>query len=260
MKFGRLLELARELGCDKLETGHYARTALERLADGGERTILLEAEDGAKDQSYYLYGLTQEQLSSVLFPLGSMRKDDVYGLAAAFGVPFDRHYRESQDLCFFPEKTPQAFLKRHLGDSLRPGDIVRRDGRVVGTHQGIGLYTVGQRRGLGIGGLRIPLEVVAKDAESNRLIVEERGVERVRSVRLHDVRWISWSPNRSEEVEFDCRLRSLSARLPGRYREDPDGSIFTFHDPQPPQAAGQSLVFYRGAEVMGGGVMAEAIA
>src|SRR3989338_4874651 len=105
IKFGKLLELANQFGCEKMATGHYARIAVEQVSGGEERHVLLEAVDAAKDQSYYLYGLTQEQLSRVLFPLGGMQKKEVYALAKHFGVPFDSAYRESQDLCFFPEKT-----------------------------------------------------------------------------------------------------------------------------------------------------------
>jgi tRNA-specific 2-thiouridylase len=118
IKFGKLLTLAQELGCDKLATGHYARTATEKMTNGTERMVLLESIDKKKDQSYYLYGLTQEQLKFVHFPLGSMLKSEVYGLARHFGVPLPDSYRESQDLCFFPEKTPDEFLKRHLTNTI----------------------------------------------------------------------------------------------------------------------------------------------
>jgi tRNA-uridine 2-sulfurtransferase len=184
IKFGRLLELLEEYQCERLATGHYARIAMQQCAmcDVANRQspivqspivrhLLLEALDATKDQSYYLYGLSQEQLARVLFPLGTMRKAEVYAFARAFGVPFDDvSYRESQDLCFFPEKTPEAFLRRHLGSALRSGPIVRRDGAEVGTHEGLPLYTVGQRRGLRIGGLRVPLEVVEKDPSRNTLV------------------------------------------------------------------------------------------
>jgi tRNA-specific 2-thiouridylase len=216
--------------------------------------LLLEAVDQAKDQSYYLYGLTQEQLSSVLFPLGGMLKSDVYALAQKFGVPFEEEsYRESQDLCFFPEKTPEAFFRRYLSKSLVPGNIVRRDGTVVGTHEGLPLYTVGQRRGLGIGGLKIPLEVVAKNANDNTLIVNEKGSEQTQTIEVHDLRFVSWKPER--ETSFEARVRSLSARLRGTLSYEGTRGRFTFEQPVSPQAPGQSLVLYRGQEVVGGGVM-----
>jgi tRNA-specific 2-thiouridylase len=255
LKFGRLLTLMRELGCEKLATGHYARVAMERLSDGSERHVLLEAIDGRKDQSYYLYGLTQEHLQHVLFPLGAMQKSDVYMLARAFKVPFDDEYRESQDLCFFPEKTPDEFLKRHLHASMKPGNIERRDGTIVGTHQGLPLYTHGQRKGLGIGGLKIPLEVVAKDQARNTLIVNTKGTERTGYVTLKDVRFVSWRPSDETDEVFECRTRSLGNRISGALSLKNDAAVFTFTHPQPPQSPGQSLVLYRGTEVVGGGVI-----
>ncbi len=255
IKFGKLIELMKEFGCERLATGHYARVAKERLADRSDRHLLLEAVDRAKDQSYYLYGLTQEQLKHAMFPLGAMQKREVYALAKTFGVPFDEYYRESQDLCFFPEKSPEEFLKRHLKQAMVPGEIVRRNGQMVGWHDGLSLYTVGQRRGLGIGGLKIPLEVVAKDPSHNRLIVEEKGKEKIESVELSDVRWISWKPEENSPAAFECRTRSLSSRLHGRLTLKNDRGIFTFDSPQHPQAPGQSLVLYRGEEVVGGGVI-----
>lgn len=256
IKFGKLLTIARELGCEKLATGHYARTATERLSDGSERYLLLEAADKRKDQSYYLYGLTQEQLRSVHFPLGTMTKPEVYALATHFSIPYSDAYRESQDLCFFPEKTPAEFLKRHLRDSISPGAIVRRDGTVVGTHEGLPLYTLGQRRGLGVGGLKVPLEVVEKDVSGNRLIVADRGSEERTKARLSDLRFVSWKPTEDIPLPFECRTRSLSTRKPGQLIVREDTAVFRFDVPQSPVAAGQSLVLYRGEEVVGGGVMA----
>jgi tRNA-specific 2-thiouridylase len=255
IKFGKLQELMRAFDCGKLATGHYARIAHETLADGSQRCVLLEAADAAKDQSYYLYGLTQEQLRSVLFPLGGMQKKEVFSLAKNFGVPFDEQYKESQDLCFFPEKTPQEFLKRHLADALLPGEIVRRNGEIVGKHDGLPLYTIGQRRGLKIGGLKIPLEVVSKDTMHNRLIVAEKGSESAIDIALEDLRWVSWQPPQTEEATFECRTRSLTEREKGTLVFEGNRGRFRFEHPQPPLSPGQSLVLYRGAEVIGGGVM-----
>ncbi len=258
IKFGRLLELMKEYGCEKLATGHYARVATERTAEGADRFVLLEAADSPKDQSYYLYGLTQAQLSTVLFPLGGLRKEEVFALAQLFGVPFDEQYRESQDLCFFPEKEPQEFLRRYITE-MHPGEIVRRDGTVVGTHAGLPLYTIGQRRGLKIGGLKIPLEVVQKDVVGNRLIVNEKGAEKQTAVTLSDIRWVSWTPAENETIEFDCRTRALGGKERGTLLYTNTNGKFVFSKPQsPPLAAGQSLVLYRGEEVVGGGVMNEA--
>lgn len=256
IKFGKLLELADELGCEKLATGHYARTAVENLHDGSSRMLLLEAVDQTKDQSYYLYGLTQEQLSRVMFPLGSMQKADVYELARKFDIPFDdESYRESQDLCFFPEKAPKEFFKRYLKDALTPGPIKRRDGTVVGTHEGLPLYTIGQRRGLGIGGLKIPLEVVSKNADENALIVADQNCERTNAISLTDVRFVSWMPEQQEPTKFECRTRSLGTRQSGTFTLNGNKGVFHFAANQPLPAPGQSLVLYKGEEVVGGGVI-----
>ncbi len=255
IKFGKLLRLMEELGCDKLATGHYARIATEQMSDGNQRTILLEAIDIRKDQSYYLHGLTQEQLRPVLFPLGGMKKNEVYELASHFDLPMSDSYRESQDLCFFPEKTPQEFLKRHLKSSIARGSIVSRDGTVVGAHEGLPLYTVGQRRGLGIGGLKIPLEVVSKNIENNTLVVAPKGSEECCSVTLSDMHFISWKPEKGTPVEFECRTRSLSGKRKGVLELRGNDAIFTFQSPAPVQSSGQSLVLYRGQEVIGGGTM-----
>jgi tRNA-specific 2-thiouridylase len=257
IKFGRLLELADEWKCDMLATGHYARTAVEQTSDGAKRHLLLEAVDSRKDQSYYLYGLTQQQLSRCVFPLGGMQKKEVFALAQHFGIPYSTtSYRESQDLCFFPEKTPQEFLRRHLQQALRPGPIVRRDGTVVGEHRGLPLYTHGQRRGLRIGGQPIPLEVVAKDLESNSLIVEPKGTQQTHSIPLHDLRFVSWEPQEGQPIPFECRTRSLSARQKGTLVRSGAKGVFQFENVQGPLSPGQSLVLYRGQEVVGGGVMA----
>lgn len=255
IKFGKLLEMMKEYGCERLATGHYARVATEECSDGTRRQLLLEATDSTKDQSYYLYGLTQEQLLVVMFPLGAMQKNDVYGLAAHFGVPFDDEYRESQDLCFFPEKSPGEFLKRYLSDAMRPGKIVRKDGVVVGEHEGLPLYTIGQRRGLGIGGLRIPLEVVGKNIEANELIVEEQGASQIAGVALDQMHWVSWQPPENEGVTFECRLRSLGTRKKGVLTYSGNRGVFSFSGSEALIAPGQSLVLYRGQEVVGGGVM-----
>lgn len=255
IKFGKLLEIADQFGCEKIATGHYARTASEETSNGKSRMVLLQAADSGKDQSYYLYGLTQEQLSRAIFPLGTFQKSHVYGLAANFDVNADETYRESQDLCFFPEKSPDAFLRRYLKDSMTPGNIVRRDGTVVAQHDGLPLYTHGQRRGLKIGGLKIPVEVVAKNTADNTLVVADQGSETRKDILLTDIRWVSWSPPENEVVPFECRTRSLSPRQAGNLRYSGSHGVFEFSGPQSPLSPGQSLVFYRGDEVVGGGVM-----
>lgn len=255
IKFGMLFRYMERFGCDMIATGHYARIGKEQMQGGRERIVLLESSDLRKDQSYYLYGLSQEQLPKILFPLGHMRKEDVFALAKTYGIPFDEGYRESQDLCFFPEKEPTAFIKRHIAHTMKPGHIIRRDGTIVGSHEGLPLYTVGQRRGLGIGGLSIPLEVVGKDIVKNELIVAERGSELVDSVTLRELNWISWRPREGVAETFECRTRSLTEKLTGTMIFEGETGVFTFTTRRPPLTPGQSLVLYRGPEIVGGGIM-----
>lgn len=255
IKFGKLLELLDEYNCERLATGHYARVALEEISGSASRHVLLEAIDKRKDQSYYLYGLSQKQLSKMMCPLGGMQKSEVYALARKYGVPLPVHYRESQDLCFFPEKTPQEFLKRHLGEAIRPGTIRRRDGTIVGHHNGAPLYTVGQRHGLKIGGLKVPLEIVEKRADRNELIVADQGAEKTTSLNVTELRWISWTPDEAR-VAFECRTRSQGVKTDVFLDWKGSNGVVTYSSPQPPQARGQSAVFYRGEEIVGGGTIA----
>jgi tRNA-specific 2-thiouridylase len=257
IKFGRLLELVDEFDCDMLATGHYARVATEHTSDDEQRHILLQPLDAGKDQSYYLYGLGQEQLKKVLFPLGGLQKQQVFALAQEFGVMYDdATYRESQDLCFFPEKSPTEFLKRYLDDVMQPGAIVRADdGTVVGEHKGLPLYTIGQRR-IGVGGLTIPLEVVKKDVPGNKLLVMPKGQQTINSVKLDAINFVSWQPD-TIRTPFTCRLHSLGKKIEGELTFKNTKGEFYFNEPQPLQAEGQSLVLYRGDEVVGGGVMVD---
>ena len=269
IKFGRLLEFADQLGCKKLATGHYARVTREipitksqspnksQISNLKSKIFhLLEALDTAKDQSYYLYGLTQEQLSRVMFPLGTMFKQDVYELAKKFDIPYDEYsYRESQDLCFFPEKTPKAFLKRHLNDLLKPGPIVRkRNGETIGTHEGVPLYAMGQRR-IGIGGQRIPIEVVQKDYSSNTLIVDIKGKTKIKELKINSINWVNEAPPPNLPHLLHARTHSTGQKHPGILNFQKKEGIFTFSCPIPPQSPGQHLVFYRGEGIIGGGVI-----
>jgi tRNA-specific 2-thiouridylase len=256
IKFGRLLDLADEFGCEKLATGHYARVArlssFERPQDDNPY-LLLEAIDQSKDQSYYLYGLSQKQLSRTLFPLGSMMKSEIFELAEEYGVPISPQYRESQDLCFFPEKDPHAFLDRYLKPSS--GDIIDKTGKKRGTHRGLPHYTEGQRQGLGIGGLKIPLHVVAKDAASNTITVGTKEEAMSSELSAHSINWISWVPPKNEELPFEVRIHSLGLKRKGVMRHNGDTLSFRFQESQLGVSPGQSIVLYKGEEIIGGGVI-----
>ncbi|HOW84998.1 MAG TPA: tRNA 2-thiouridine(34) synthase MnmA [Candidatus Aminicenantes bacterium] len=248
VKFGILPAAARAAGLvfDRFATGHYARLGLD-AATG--RRVLMRAADPAKDQSYFLYRLSQAQLAEALFPLGGLTKARVRALAREAGLPVhDR--RESQD-----------FYAGDIGDLVGPGpgdgEIVDRDGRILGRHRGVGYYTVGQRKGLGISS-PVPLYVLAIDAAANRLVV---GPESETLRRAAAVRDCVWGPFESPAAPFRVRAKVRSGGRPvpalvapldgGRCRVD-------FDEPVAAVAPGQSAVFYDGETVAGGGVIESA--
>ena len=250
IKFGRLIEKMKELGCEKLATGHYARVEQE---DGIYK--LKEAVDLSKDQSYYLYGLSQEQLRHVLFPLGGLHKEETFELADHFSIPMNDSYRESQDLCFFPEKNPDAFLHRYITES-EEGEIVREDGDTVGTHKGLPFYTIGQRKGLNIGGLKIPLYVTRKDTSTNTLFVAPDGKEKSSELRAMHLRWINNPPDTGDD-RIEARISSLGKRYKGSLELKNNTLFFRFHKGLRGIAPGQSIVLYDGNCVVGGGVIVD---
>ena len=253
VKFGLLLDRALELGADYLATGHYVRT--EQGADG--LWHLLKASYLAKDQSYFLYTLTQRQLSRVLFPLGEMpTKDEVRRLAGEFGLPVAQK-GESQEICFIPNDDYVAFLEEDSQRAGSPGEIVHLNGTVLGRHGGTHRYTVGQRRGLGIA-WKEPLYVVAIDAKGSRITVGEAGGLYAPGLRVSDLNWIV-APE-GGRVEASCKIR---------YRQQPvecsvtlladGGGEIRFSEPQKSVTPGQSVVFYRGEELLGGGRITAAL-
>ncbi|MDP7477035.1 MAG: tRNA 2-thiouridine(34) synthase MnmA [Candidatus Peribacteraceae bacterium] len=259
LKFGKLLDFAKELGCEKLASGHYARIKEEEKSDGTISYTLLEAMDASKDQSYYLYGLNQDQLSKVMFPLSGLEKSEVFDLAKKYEIPFDSvHYQESQDLCFFPEKEPEEFLKRYLTDST-PGDIKLEDETLVGQHKGIPFYTIGQRKGLGIGGLKIPLHVVRKEVDSNTVYVAPNGADLKKDLYASDLNWISWEPQKNESQKFKARIHSIGTKHDGVMSHDGKMLHFRFDKGLRGIAAGQSIVLYKDEEIVGGGVITEEV-
>jgi tRNA-uridine 2-sulfurtransferase len=247
VKFGLLLDQALALGADYLATGHYVRN--EQGADG--LWHLLKANYLAKDQSYFLYTLTQRQLSQVVFPLGGMpTKDEVRRLAREFSLPVAQK-SESQEICFIPNDDYVGFLEQDPSLIGSPGDIVHVNGTVLGRHSGTHRYTVGQRRGLGIA-WKEPLYVVAIDAPGSRITVGEVGGLLAPGLRVADLNWIV--PPAGEAFESSCKIR---------YRQQPvacsvtllgDGSgEVRFDEPQKSVTPGQSVVFYDGEELLGGG-------
>jgi tRNA-specific 2-thiouridylase len=246
LKFTALFERARLLGLDRLATGHYARIAFD---PGRGRWILRKALDDRKDQSYFLYGLTQPELSRTLFPLGDLRKDQVRALAAEAGLATARK-PESQDICFVGSGAYAGFLES-VGAGGRPGDVVDRSGRILGRHRGLHRYTVGQRRGLGLPGPE-PLYVVALDPAANTVVAGGEGDLYARGATASDVNLISIARlDGPMEVEVKIRYR----QAPFGATMEPLGSSglkVVFREPQKAVAPGQAAVFYQGDEVVGG--------
>ena len=253
VKFGLLLEHALQLGADLLATGHYLRTTQD--ADG--LWHLLKAACLAKDQSYFLYTLTQWQLSRVIFPLGEMpSKDEVRRLAELFDLPVAQK-GDSQEICFVPDDDYVAFLEKDRLVTGRPGDIVHMNGTVLGRHNGIHRYTIGQRRGLGIA-WKEPLFVTRIDAVTESIIVGEMEGLFADGLQVSDLNWVI-APER-EKVDTTCKIR---------YRQEPVACSVTllgeasaeirFSEPQKSVTPGQSVVFYRQDELLGGGRITSAL-
>ncbi len=218
VRLDAMLDLAARLGAAKLATGHYARTAQRENASG---PLLRVAADPAKDQTYMLAALDVPSLARMRFPLGELTKPEVRRLAAAAGLPVASKV-DSQDLCFLAGTTRSRFLARHGGIDERPGEIVDRDGRVLGRHAGQHLFTVGQRRGLGVANGE-PLYVLEKDAERNRVVVGHRNDLAAERVRLRGVR-LHRDGSRVDRVKLRYRAAPLPARIdaaltPGRHPE-----------------------------------------
>jgi tRNA-specific 2-thiouridylase len=261
IKFRDLLETARDLGADVLATGHYV--ASRAMADG--RRALHRAADPERDQSYFLYATTQDQLSLLRFPLGELPKSETRALARELGlVVADK--ADSQDICFVPQGRYSDIIERLKPGAARGGEIVHLDGRVLGRHEGIIHYTVGQRRGLGLS-TGEPLYVVGLDAERARVLVGPREALSTRLIRLRDVNWLgdgslsALSPN---GLEVAVRVRSSRAPRPALLRWTSEGAEVELLAAEDGVSPGQACVFYESeaprARVLGGGVIARTVA
>ncbi len=274
LKFDKLVELAQNVDAEKVATGHYARVTYDEKSG---RWLLLRAVNRAKDQSYFLFELTQEQLSYAMFPLGEMTKQEVRAIAEAAGLP-TAHKPESQEICFIPDGNYARFIERYLEEDkanrtsendlpvlhqieernnldqskLSPGEIVSTTGEVLGSHQGIHRYTVGQRKGLGISSPE-PLYVVQIDAKNNRVVVggsddllkKEMIVQRVNWIAIEDL---------TEPVCVAVKIRSRAEEASATLTKNVDGSVLaTFDEAQRAITPGQAAVFYDEDVVVGGG-------
>ncbi len=264
VKFTDLLATARDLGADVLATGHYCAT---RALPGGGRG-LYRAADASRDQSYFLYGTTEDQLTSVRFPLGDLGKAQVRELARAHGL-VNADKPDSQDICFVPSGRYGDLIGRLLPEAARPGDIVDERGVVLGRHDGVIHFTVGQRRGLNLGGTAAPLFVTRIEAATARVVVGPREALRTSSLSLRSVNWIGDGGLDDLPVDglaLHVRTRSTRPPVPARlYRGehglgDEDGMArVTFPADETAVSPGQACVFYDGdgimARVLGGGTV-----
>ncbi len=248
VKFRDLLDLARDLGADALATGHYARRV-----EGTVGPELHRAVDGTRDQSYFLFATTQEQLAFLRFPLGTLPKAQVRAEAARLGLAVAEK-PDSQDICFVPEGRYAGVIERLRPGAAEPGAIVDREGRVLGRHRGIIHFTVGQRRGLGIAGPE-PLYVVAVDAARREVVVGPRAALLRDRVRTGPLAWIGTdAPAPGEERAVLARLRSSHPGAPARVTPAADGSAtVSLEEPEPATAPGQACVLYDGERLLGGG-------
>ncbi len=250
IKFGHLLEQARKLGCEQIVTGHYARIRYEETTG---RYLLYKAADTAKDQSYFLAGLNQEQLGCARFPLGELTKEQVRQIAESQGF-LNARKRDSQDICFIPDGDYVAFLERCTGKHYPAGDYLDVNGNVVGTHRGAVAYTLGQRKGLGIA-MGEPVYVCAKDMANNTVTVGPE--EHLFASTLTADRW-NWIPfpALTAPMEVTAKTRSRHQGAPATvYPEGGGTARVVFKDPQRAITPGQAVVLYDGDLVVGSGTI-----
>jgi tRNA-specific 2-thiouridylase len=257
LKFDSLLETARQIGAERIATGHYARNAYDPAR---ERWILGRPADRAKDQTYFLFGLTQYQLSRTLFPLGEYSKSHVRELAHGHNLALAEK-PDSQEICFIPGGDYKSFLDAYLAEQEQPmpdssGDLVSSSGEVVGTHGGIHRFTVGQRKGLGLASQE-PLYVLGIDGTSHAVTVGKESELYSRELHARDLNWISIAAL-DAPIRVQAKIRHRHEPAPGRLEPHigPNGESAArviFDEPQRAITAGQAAVFYQDDEVVGGG-------
>lgn len=248
LKFAHLWQKARELQCDVVVTGHYAR-----ITEDGQGYHLLKGKDSAKDQSYVLYSLTQEQLAHTCFPLGGYTKEEIRRIAEEQGF-FNAAKKDSQDICFIPDGDYRSFIEKTTGQSSQPGDFVDKEGNVLGTHKGYYCYTIGQRRGLGISAPQ-SLYVTEIRPEENKVVLGSNDDLFHSHLTADNFNWIE--EVRPDEV-IKARIRYHQVEKEATARVTQDGRVeVDFLEPQRAITKGQSVVLYRGDAVVGGGRIIE---
>lgn len=250
LKFGCLLQDAEARGYDSIATGHYARVEYDACSG---RWLLKKALDAGKDQTYFLYTLTQRQLAHVQFPLGNMEKSQVRELAEKLGlVNAGKH--DSQDICFVPGGDYAAFLERRSGGSYPSGDFLDLEGRVVGRHKGAVRYTLGQRKGLGLA-MAAPVYVCGKDMTANTVTVGPESALYAREVLTEDLNWIAVE-SLTAPLRVKAKTRSRQAEQPAVIFPEAGGRVrIVFDQPQRAVTPGQAAVFYDGDMIVGGGTI-----
>ena len=242
VKFMDLVAFAKELGADCLATGHYVRRVVN-----GDRVELHKGADPARDQSYFLYGTTREQLDFLRFPLGDLPKNEVRRIAEEEGLSVASK-PDSQDICFVPDGDYAGLVQRLRPETIAAGEIVDLEGNVLGTHRGVVHFTVGQRRGIEVGGQKEPLYVVRIEPEQQRLVVGPRKALAVEAIRVEQINWIA-----ENQSDVAVKVRSLAPPVAARI----DGQCVRFESSEFGVAPGQAAVFYDGTRLLGGGWIAE---
>ncbi len=245
IKFGAFWKKAKALGCNFIATGHYAQIKKDKKG-----YHLLEGKDKIKDQSYFLYRLTQNILSHCFFPVGKYKKEQVRKLAQKFNLPVFKK-RDSQEICFVPEKEHYEFLKRHL--KLKPGDIVTTKGEKIGKHKGLPLYTIGQRKGIELS--KGPWYVVNLDFAKNQLIVTNNPQDNRLFSDIMYVNDLNWIQEIKLPAELEVRIRYLHKNQKAKIFQEKDLIKVQFEKKQRAITPGQSAVFYKKSRVLGGGII-----
>lgn len=254
LKFDVLLQQALALGCDCIATGHYAR--IEKDSNTG-RYLLYKAADKAKDQSYFLSCLSQQQLQHIRFPLGALTKEEVRKIAQEQDF-INARKRDSQDICFIPDGDYKTFMERYTGKQYPAGDYLDLDGKVVGKHAGAVGYTIGQRKGLGIA-MGQPVYVCHKDMEHNTVTIGPNDALFHTELRATDWNWFPF-PELTAPIRVSARVRYRHTEQPATvYPEENGFARVKFDTPQRAITAGQAVVLYDGDLVIGGGTITEVI-
>ena len=254
LKFDRFLHRAMELGCEKIVTGHYAQVEKDEVSG---RYLLMKAADIAKDQTYFLYSLTQHQLAHTLFPLGGLTKEQVRAIAEEKGF-INAKKKDSQDICFVPDGDYMAFMKEHTGKQYPAGNYVDLQGNILGQHKGAVAYTLGQRKGLGIA-LGQPMYVCDKDMQANTVTLGPDKALYHKALRANDWNWIAIS-QLAEPIRVKAKARSRMAEQSATvYPEENGFARVEFDEPQRAITPGQAVVLYDGDIVVGGGTITEVL-